>query len=251
MSWYLRVEGAQLGPYSSSRVRSLLVNGQVSLTNEISGDRQHWRKIREVAEVVPLNLRAELGDRSAQALVHARRVAAQQANIDRKERFPIAAFSLVFLLVTSVVGFAVMKGLSKRDVSVDCQALPAPGVNWSNCILPDLDVGNASLQGADLSSAVLQRAKFTATNLQMAKLRYADLSGADMSYAQLVRADLLGANLQYADLSMCDLINADLRFADLTNGRMDGALLTGARFSGTIWLDGSVCAEGSIGECLQ
>jgi hypothetical protein len=248
--WYVRVEGAQLGPYPSTRVRSLLMNGGLSLASEISRDRRRWQKIRDVAEVVPLKLRAELGDRSAQKLIHARRLA-EQAGAERRQGFPILAFSVLLLIVLAIVGLALWRGFPQEETRADCRAPAAPGVNWSNCVHNGLDVGASSLQGANLTSARMRRAKLTATNLTGAKLRYADLSGADMSYAQLAQADLLGANLQGADLSAADLSAADLRYADMTGGRVERALLRGAKLTGSIWVDGRVCAEGSVGKCLR
>ncbi|MEN8178438.1 MAG: pentapeptide repeat-containing protein [Pseudomonadota bacterium] len=249
--WFLRVEGAQLGPYPSARVRNLLANGELSLHAEISRDRKSWKKIQSVPEVVPLKLRAQLGDRSAQTLVHARRVAEQQSRTVKSEKFPVAALLVVSLLISGILAVSIWRGLpQERDVP-DCSAQAAPQVNWSNCVLIGIDVGAASLAGANLNSANLRQAKLTATNLMAANLRYSDLSGADMSYAQLKQAVLLGANLQGADLAEADLTEADLRFADLTGSRLEGARLNGARLSEAIWIDGKPCAGGSVGKCLR
>ena len=70
-------------------------------------------------------------------------------------------------------------------------------------------------------------------------LRWADLPDADLSGGDLRRSDLSRANLQGADLS-----DADLRGADLSHARLGGADLSGA-----LWVDGTVCANGSVGRC--
>lgn len=246
-NWLLRVEGVQLGPFPSTRVRNLLVNGEVSLNTEISRDGRSWEKIQAVAEVVPLNMRAQLGDRSAQTLIHARRVAEQQAG--KGQRFPVTALLTVTLLIVGIIALSIWRGLPNDIDTPDCNAQAAPYVNWRNCVLIGLDVGTASLVGANLNSAVLRQAKLTATDLRGANLRYTDLSRADMSYAQLNRAVLLGANLQGADLAEADLTDADLRFADLSGSRLVRTILNGARLSEAIWSDGKVCSSGSVGEC--
>ena len=47
------------------------------------------------------------------------------------------------------------------------------------------------------------------------------------------------------DWSGCDLTNRDLFDANLI-----GANLSGANLSGVIWVDGTFCAEGSVGQCI-
>ncbi|MDJ0807297.1 MAG: pentapeptide repeat-containing protein [Gammaproteobacteria bacterium] len=249
--WFLRVEGAQLGPYSSARIRSLLTNGELSLQAEISRDKRNWQKIHRVAEVVPMKLRAQLGDRSAQSLVHARRINEQQTGTGERRGFPVVALSVTLLLISAVLALSLWSGLPQEQNAADCSAKAAPRVNWRHCVMRGIDVGDASLAGANLDSAILREAKLTATDLSGANLRYADLSGADMSYAQLNRAALIGANLQGANLAEADLTDTDLRFADLSGVRLQGALLSRTRFDEAIWIDGKPCAAGSVGECRR
>ncbi len=249
--WFLRIEGALLGPYPSARVRNLLANGELSLNAEISRDRSSWQEIQTVPEVVPLKLRAQMGDRSAQSLIHARRVAEQQVSTGKAQGFPFAALLIVTLLISGIIAVSIWRGLPNAGDAPDCSAQAAPQVDWQHCSLIGVDVGAASLAGANLNSAVLRQAKLTATNLTAANLRYADLSGADLSYAQLNLAVLLGANLQGADLSEADLTAADLRFADLTGSRMERANLAGASLGEAIWIDGKPCASGSVSKCSR
>ena len=91
-------------------------------------------------------------------------------------------------------------------------------------------------------------------------LRWRDLSGSDLSGANLRGADLTRADLSGADLGGVDLREADLTVADLTgvnldgarldSAALDGAVFDGADLSGAIWVDGQVCANGSMGECV-
>lgn len=249
-SWFLQVEGVLQGPYPSARVRHLLLEGEVSPQDGISPDRKSWRKIQEVAEVVPLKMRAQLGDRSAQAMMHARRITDEQSGAGRAQGFPLVSLLVAMLIVSGIIAGSIWLGLPEQPDEPDCQAPAGPGVNWRNCILIGLDTGAASLAGANLNSAVLRKAKLTATHLAGADLSYADLVGADLSYARLNDAVMVGANLQTAKLVEADLTGADLRFADLTGSRLDGASLRGVRLGGAIWTDGLVCTSESVGRCI-
>lgn len=125
----------------------------------------------------------------------------------------------------------------------DCNA-SGPGVNWTDCA----KIG-ADLRGAQLKQSQLNAAKFD----------NADLSGADLSYSSLVRASLRSANLEgtlsrAADFSGADLTGAnlgtsDLSYANFTGTKVDGLRLTGAKLDKATWVDGRICAEGSIGTC--
>jgi uncharacterized protein YjbI with pentapeptide repeats len=154
------------------------------------------------------------------------------------------------LLILFGVGSVIWLDRPKQMVQPDCNAPAGPGVDWRNCVMPELDVGSASLFGADLNSAVLRQAKLTATDLSGSDLRYADLQGADLSYARLRRADMQGADLSQANLLQADLAGADLRYADLSGSRLQGANLNAVRLGGAIWTNGKVCAETSFGRCL-
>jgi len=74
--------------------------------------------------------------------------------------------------------------------------------------------------------------------------KFVDWSYCNKSKANLTGADLFGSNLTGADLSDADFTGASLYEANLTGAYLDDAILNGA-----IWIDGRVCAEGSIGTC--
>jgi uncharacterized protein YjbI with pentapeptide repeats len=67
----------------------------------------------------------------------------------------------------------------------------------------------------------------------------------------LVNAKLSRIDLSEADLRNSNLIGATLIQATLFRARLDGAKLAGANFSGALWIDGSICLDGSIGQCLK
>lgn len=82
----------------------------------------------------------------------------------------------------------------------------------------------------------------------------AKLEGADLRGKNLSGYDFRGADLEDANLSGANLSNANFKNADLENTNLKGAIITGTIFSGAeleyaTWVDGRVCAEGSIGGC--
>lgn len=247
-SWFVKHDDMVMGPLTSARIRHLLLDGELALSDQISPDKQSWQAISRIPSVVPLQLRAAEGDTEAQATVAARERADARDN-RQERRFPLLSLTIALLIIGGVVLYSLMHGMPEVIDDSTCSAPPAPGVNWRNCLIQDLDVGAASLAGANLNSAVLRRAKLSTTDLTNADLRYANLSHGDLRHAQLQGAAMVGVNLQFADLRGADLSDADLRFADLSNSRIDDASLKNARLGSALWLDGRSCGENSIGKC--
>lgn len=71
-----------------------------------------------------------------------------------------------------------------------------------------------------------------------------DFTNASLRKTQFARSILVGADFTNADLRNADLRNANLRNASVIN--VDWA---GARLDGATWVDGRVCASGSVGRC--
>ncbi|MCG5512141.1 pentapeptide repeat-containing protein [Ectothiorhodospira shaposhnikovii] len=133
----------------------------------------------------------------------------------------------------------------------DCLAPAAPGVNWSYCRMVGID-----LRGADLSGAVLSNADLLAGRLEQVRLVGADLSYADLRQTRLTDSDLsearlTGAILVEARLIRARLTGADLSYADLRGADLSGADLSGANLGRAVWVDGRICAAGSVGTCLE
>ncbi|MBA1332928.1 hypothetical protein QQ73_18310 [Candidatus Endoriftia persephone str. Guaymas] len=249
--WLLRCKGVKHGPYPAASVRRKLLRGELELSDEISRDGRQWQQILHVADVVPLQLRALLGEKQAGRLF-AHRVHSGHEREDALSTplSPVVILALVAGLL-SLLGVALWFGVPPPVDPPRCDAPPGPGVNWRNCVLAGVDVGSASLQGANLNSTILRGAHLTATNLEHADLRYANLTKADLAYALLSGASLMGADLRGADLSHTDLRGADLRFADLSGASLAGAQLQDAHFDQALWLDGKPCLVGSKGKCLR
>lgn len=172
---------------------------------------------------------------------------------DRKSNWRSLSVVVLFLIGLVVAGFYARKSGSPSIVvqtQVQCSAIPAPGVNWSNCKLEGLLADGANLASGQLDNADLHGASLNAAILTDANLSYAMLSNADLRFSQLVNARLVGTSLRNANLGNANLSGADLSYANLQNAILAGAQLDNARLGKAIWVDGSVCAPGSVGECL-
>ncbi len=135
--------------------------------------------------------------------------------------------------------------LCKLEPEAQCTSavrigLNAPGIDMHSASMSTMRLDNANLQGANLSYAILQL-----SNLKGANLMLANLEGAHLHAVNLVNANLMMANLQKANL-----MDANLTGANLTGANLTGAILVKTKFDNATWMDGRVCAVGSIGKCL-
>ena len=158
----------------------------------------------------------------------------------------IAGGLVIALALAVMIGFGIT---FERDTGPDCDASPAPGVNWNYC-----DKAGADLRGTDLSGASMHNTRLAGARLHGARLTHADLRFADLTLAGLEGVDLAGANLTGADLIRARLVdtnleNANLAHANLTGADLSGVRLDGARLGRSIWTDGRICARDSIGTC--
>jgi hypothetical protein len=116
-----------------------------------------------------------------------------------------------------------------QSAQSQCQQTARPGIDWRSC-----DKQFLRMRGKDLTDG---------------NLSYANFSQADLSGSRLLRANLTGTNLRGADLSHADLARANLSFSDLRGANLISSNLTGAILENAIWIDGRVCASGSVGVC--
>jgi hypothetical protein len=133
----------------------------------------------------------------------------------------------------------------------DCPGCDLRWTDLEGADLRDVDLSSANLLNSNLTGVDLTGAVLSYTNLIYANLDGADLLAVDLQYANLYRANLSNTDLRYADLRYADLRYADLRYTDLSNAKLSSAILYYADLSSATWTDGSICAEGSIGECIH
>jgi hypothetical protein len=166
----------------------------------------------------------------------------------RRGRVVWVGLALALIVVAAA---AVLLTDPRPPAGLRCNADPAPGVDWHECRLEALEASGLDLSGASLRGTKAREAQMVRTRLAGADLAYADLAGARLTGADLSRASLVGANLSLVDLTGADLSGSDLSYADLTRARLDGARLEGATLSRAVWVDGRVCAPGSVGSCAR
>ncbi|ADU65876.1 pentapeptide repeat-containing protein [Desulfurispirillum indicum] len=120
-------------------------------------------------------------------------------------------------------------------------SLNASGRTVGNCQLrPGTQCPGENLMGANLRSANLAEGNFEGARMEAANLMHANFQG----------ANLRGVNFQSAELRSTDFRNAALNGANFRWSRnIESAQFDGANLEEAIWVNGQVCAEGSIGQC--
>lgn len=285
--WYVRRAGRVRGPFPAGQIAREILLGRIVDGDELSHDREHWQPLAALPELVPEVLRhadTEAGrERLRLARLHederahdrrhevaagpqARRgrdrrhdePAAVVAHRERVNRWaherPAPERNRALLAATVAVALAVLLvyAFYRPDIERavrDCGAPPAAGVNWNSCDFAGRSLNRARLARANLANARLLGADLGHARLDGADLGFAILEGADLRGAVLTGASLRGAILRRARLAGADLRDAELGYADLTGAELAGTRLTGARLDKAIWVDGRVCADGSVGAC--
>lgn len=276
--WYVRNKEAVSGPFPTPQIVQLFSVGQLDLHDTVSLDGEHWISLLEsgVLDVEHAKNSAEPDDDWRREREQARlrwlndtvegraiEVPGDRTEVDNRlrhheeeirtllkaetNRRPAFIAGLASVLVLMLIGIGVWLGQSDESTIQtslaakvrNCNLAPAEGVVWTGCDKNDAGLGRANLKNANMANIHLERA-----DLSSADLSYANLDNANLRGANLHGANLRGASLKQADLSGADLGGADLGFAVLT-----GALLDGASFRQSLWTDGRVCSEQSVGSC--
>lgn len=287
--WYFRKNGRVSGPFPHAQIEEYLVLGRLLRSDEISldretwvsiqgsgyfpekasraptgepGDEDAWRSERDQArhrwlderlyaesEAAAERRRAQPEPEPLQALRHDHQVTQQMILAERSQRPKLWVGLLVFLSLAAAAG-GIWYGQGDGMVVVksalgppDCNA-SGPGVNWTGCIKVA-----AQLQGAKLRHSKLVEAKLDEADMRVADLSLADLSRASLRATNLEGAGLRAADFTGADLTGADLSATDLSYATFTGAKLDGVRLEGARLDKAAWVDGRICAEGSVGAC--
>jgi len=250
--WFIRHKGRVGGPYLSSEIRHQLTTAVISVDDLISQDQENWQALKHVPEVLPLELRAELGDQAAKKTIKIRRELKSEKD-DRQGSMVGVWFPLASLTTLAVMAVLVTIWLWEPVVISDpqCDAVAGPSVDWRYCRKSGLNLADSDLTAANLTSSYLQQTNLSGAKLQGALLSYSNLSGANLSYSDLSHANLKGANLTNADLTYSTLSSADLSFADLTGAHLGGAKFENTHLGQAIWTDGSECIAGSLDECRK
>lgn len=274
--WFLQLDGESRGPFPSWQISRYLLLQRLDQRSLVSRDGQKWLPLRELPELQPerrlaiADLPAEERQRleateqwlqdhptlfraAASGVVEASEGELAHTHLrpaPRRRPNRLLAYGVVVVLLLAVVSIPYLIPSAPPRAEPQCDAVAAPGVNWSNCRLNasqlvDSDLSGAMLRNANLSSSDLSRARLIGTDLAYANLALSELGG-----AQLQGAQLKGANLRNANLRNANLEGADLSYADLTGATLDGANFTGVRLGYAIWEENVSCMPESVGKCL-
>jgi len=279
--WYVRRADRVSGPFPAGLISRYILLGRIHADDELSQDRDEWRKALDCDELVPEVMKADLSDTQARERLEAARRwadergpeaatdeaperrsqpgtrrpahADQAAAPDALQRGPRYGWQLIGVLAVlgAIVALAVLYTPEQVVSFAQCDAPASPGVNWSNCRLQGVQLVRQDMSQAKLHSTDLSGASLYGSTLDGAELNYANLSLADLRNASLVRASLVGANLRRARLGNTDFSKADLSYADFSEAQLDGARFDDAKLDNAIWTDRTICLPQSIGRCLR
>jgi uncharacterized protein YjbI with pentapeptide repeats len=288
--WYVRKGGRIRGPFPAGQIAREILVGRIRENDELSDDREHWRPLSALPQLVPevmqhadteegrqhlllarlrederlhdrrgpghapadTNLRH--GDRrtveSFDVVAHRDRVVRWAAEGTQDERNLLLPAAVILITLFILANYFIWYRPAPPPAVRDCLAAPAPAVNWSGCEMSARSLSRVNLSDSIINNAMLNGADLHAANLAHADLSYTALEGADLRAANLQNANLKGAVLRNANLAQADLRQADLGYVALQGANLNGVSLAGAKLDKAIWTDGRVCNVGSVGECL-
>ena len=280
-AWFIKHGEKVTGPFPAKLLLKWRILGRVRADTLVSVDQRQWLQAGVVAEIDPVQQYGDPSDplvkeriaavirwederyieraegaatQSASRGTHASRL--EQEARARDEMYTRQARqqtrqTWLFALTVLIAGAAAWPYLPRMTNATppDCAAPPAPEINWSYCKLDGVMLRQAALERAQMQNSSLVRANLQQANLAAADLSFADLSLATFNNSLLRGSKLTGANLRGALLISVDMTNADLSYANLSQADVDNAVFTGAKLDKTIWIDGRICAVGSVGKC--
>ena len=286
--WFTRRQGDYIrGPFYESAIINNLLLGRLNAKDEVSNDQINWQPINHYEQFQSDQyflsedyIKKHLDERNGfdrrdllerrlqdepikQRRQSYRRADENDGDIDRRQLrnqlmqkfrqqkqaifWPlITVFSVMSIILTLTIIYAIPLPSPVRN----CDDPAMPGVNWSNCLKPEVNLYNKTLNNAVFRNSQLIGSNLMNTRLENVDMAYADLRFANLSYSQLKNSSLIGANLKNANLSNADLSHANLSYANLTDANLGGTKLDNTRFDHAIWNDGRLCAPLSVGQCL-
>ncbi|WP_126453839.1 pentapeptide repeat-containing protein [Sulfuriflexus mobilis] len=279
--WYTRRGGKVSGPFAAGLVSRHILVGRLDPKDEVSNDKENWRPIIKVPELIPEVMKGDQDDPFIhERLLAAQRWADERLQADRRLQQENSEFAgqrregdrregefdevlghrgvlrdreldinaentrlgWVFLLLVLIsIGWGGYYAYHNRPEEVVIDCLAKP--------LPGVNWQNCSLQGSelnavDLTAANLRNTNLTGVHLQSAMLTTVNADFTNMSLGKLANADLSHASLLGANLRNADLRNANLENANLSFANLSGANLEGANLQGTI-LHKAIWTDGS------
>ena len=198
---------------------------------------------------------------------HRKRIIEHEPATNHRHRNVALAVTGVFI---GVFLLAILITPESESYSFHCLKTAVPGVNWSNCTKQAMDLRGLDLRRSQIVNAFLDKSELSNSDFSHSRLDYTNFSQTTMLRARFDNAQLKGAVfrgahlkdtsmksvkmsfviLQEAVLNNVNLENADLESADLTGATLQDVNLQGVNLTNAIWVDGTLCGPGSIGECV-
>lgn len=252
------------GPFPDGLVSRYILLGRVRLTDEVSVDREIWRPVKEVAELIPEIMVGDASDPVAQERLNAAkrwaderlardRRADQPDNPEFQSRRAGERRQAEPAVIVQHRAAKTKRSTEEKDLKASPRSrgygmfMAVGGISLlvlaliymprdetknilRDCLAaahPKVDWSGCKMEGAQLEGANLQEAQLREIILNGASLQQANITGADLSYAVLNFS-----NLRLADARGALLQGASLRGANLANANLRGANLSYADFSG-------------------
>lgn len=270
--WYTRREGKVSGPFAAGLVSRNILLGRLAIEDEVSNDKESWRPISKVPELIPEVMKGDQDD----PFVHERLLAAQRwaderlqsdrrvgedpaesakwqrragdrreneldevlehRGILRKRTF---AMNRDNTLVGWVLLLLILGGIGWVGFYAYEHRPEQVVIDCLSKPLPNANWQNCVLQGSrlnavDLSGAILRNTDLTGSQMQSAMLANVNADFTNMSLGKLANADFSLASLVGANLRGADLRNTNLQNANLSFANLTGANLDGANLQGAI-----------------
>ncbi len=265
LQWYWKRDGKVKGPFATGLIQKYIILGRVHPDDLMSQDKQTWRRAATIRALIPEVYKHRNDENFAERLKAAKRWAEDRTEIraDMEDTIPrhhntrlrIKTLGwksiLLWLLLMTVLLAAFFVFMPKQQkVVVDCSLKLEAGGVFDNCVFKKNAPRSRDLTKISMKNAIMRGMNLSDTRLSHAQLHYSQMQGVNLSNARLDHAQLYGANLKGAILLNTDFSHADLSYADLSKARVKNINLKQARLSKTIWFNGQVCANGSLGRCL-
>ena len=272
-SWYIRKGEQVSGPFPTKLVSQRVLLGRIQLSDEASTDKENWKPIRQIAELIPDLLRKDQKDpfvkeriaaakrwadergggdrRDQQTLAEASSFAEQRSGRERRqmEELPEVNYreerfdqqqkssrpSVIHQPKSYTVHSLLLLVVVMAGVYAGYKYLPrAEKTTENNCNAP-------AAAKVNWSNCNLQGIRVSGQDMQGAVLKNANLTGSTLQDVNLSRADLSYAvmnltNMRNSDLSQSQMIGASFRNADLTGVSFVSSNMAYANFTGATLL---------------
>ena len=267
--WYTRRGKEIRGPFPKKLISRYLLIGRVLESDEVSTDQRSWKRVSQLPELIPEEMKADLsipenleklrlarlrederkyGDRRQQGdarvddEIRKRRSGDERRDSETVEtlRHRLIKTRTAQLIKSSKPNYRataiVFSVIVATVIGVTLMYSPGQQMAVNNCALaaqPLVDWSNCRFEGLQLGAVDLHGANLQNTSMIGATIDGANLSHTQMSYSNLLNADIRNTNLSDSKLLGAVLRNAKLNALNLQRSDLHFAILHGADLTDT------------------